>query len=67
MRILAIVNGEYGRRHVANVQTHAPASWLLTVWQAPAFFPPVIDYPKRNPNERRNQHQQKQQARRNQS
>lgn len=46
MRILAIVNGEYGRRHVANVQTHAPASWLLTVWHAPAFFPPVIDYPE---------------------
>lgn len=46
MRILAIVNGEYGRRHVANVQANGPPSWSMTVWQAPAFFPPVIDYPE---------------------
>ncbi len=46
MRILAIVNGEYGRRHVANVQAHGPESWKLFVWEAPAFFPPVIDYPE---------------------
>lgn len=46
MRILAIVNGEYGRRHVANVQANGPKSWKLAVWEAPAFFPPVIDYPE---------------------
>jgi thymidylate synthase len=46
MRLLAIVNGPYGRRHVANVQAHGPAAWSLAVWEAPAFFPPVIDYPE---------------------
>jgi thymidylate synthase len=46
MRILAIVNGEYGRRHVANVQAHAPAAWQMAVWEAPTVFPPVIDYPE---------------------
>ncbi|MCA9935983.1 MAG: hypothetical protein H6662_09115 [Ardenticatenaceae bacterium] len=46
MRILAIVNGEYGRRHVTNIQTHGPAEWQLHTWEAPAFYPPVIDYPE---------------------
>ncbi len=46
MRILAIVNGEYGRRHVANMQANGPAAWELFVWEAPVFYPPVIDYPE---------------------
>lgn len=46
MQILAIVNGEYGRRHVANVQAHGPANWRIAVWEAPTIFPPVIDYPE---------------------
>jgi thymidylate synthase len=46
MRILAIVSGEYGQRHVANVQAHAPAGWTLETWQTPAVLPPVIDYPE---------------------
>jgi hypothetical protein len=46
MRILAIVSGEYGQRHVANVQAHAPAGWTLETWQAPAVLPPVLDYPE---------------------
>jgi hypothetical protein len=46
MRILAIISGEYGARHVANIQTHGPQSWQITTWQAPAILPPVIDYPE---------------------
>lgn len=46
MRILAIISGEYGSRHVSNIQAHGPAHWQITVWQAPAILPPVIDYPE---------------------
>lgn len=46
MRILAIISGEYGRRHVANIREHGPDSWHIYVWQAPAVLPPVIDYPE---------------------
>ena len=46
MNILAIISAEYGRRHVANVQVHAPAEWTIHTWQAPQILPPVIDYPE---------------------
>ncbi|MFN2204857.1 MAG: DUF166 domain-containing protein, partial [Candidatus Promineifilaceae bacterium] len=46
MRILAIVSGEYGRRHVANIRQHGPDSWTVIEWQAPTVLPPVIDYPE---------------------
>ena len=46
MQILSIITGEYGRRHVANVRAHAPRDWVIHVWQAPSFYPPVIDYPE---------------------
>jgi len=46
MRILAIVSGEYGHRHVANLRQHGPADWHIETWQAPAVFPLVIDYPE---------------------
>ena len=46
MRILAIISGEYGRRHVENIRTHAPGDWQIQTWQAPAIFPPIIDYPE---------------------
>jgi hypothetical protein len=46
MRILAIVSGEYGNRHVANIRAHGPATWIVETWQAPAVLPPVIDYPE---------------------
>ena len=46
MHILAITSGEYGRRHVENLQTHGPAEWEIDVWQAPPVLPPVIDYPE---------------------
>jgi len=46
MRILAIISGDYGRRHVENIRAHGPVSWEVAVWQAPAVLPPVMDYPE---------------------
>ena len=46
MHILAVISGEYGRRHVENIRAHGPANWQLATWQAPGVFPPVIDYPE---------------------
>ena len=46
MRILAVISGEYGLRHVDNIRRHGPATWQIEVWQAPAVLPPVIDYPE---------------------
>jgi len=45
MRILAIINGEYGSRHVENVIAHGLKHWKVETWQAPTAFPLVIDYP----------------------
>ncbi len=45
LRILAVVTGEYGRRHVANILGHGPPTWSVTDWQAPSLLPPVIDDP----------------------
>jgi len=46
MRILAVITGEYGTRHIANVQQFGPPEWEIEVWQAPTRFPLVIDYPE---------------------
>jgi len=46
MKILAIISGEYGQRHVENLRAHAPAGWSIEVWRAPAVLPPVVDYPE---------------------
>jgi hypothetical protein len=46
MRILAIISGDYGQRHVDNIRAHGPAEWQIEVWQAPAVLPPIIDYPE---------------------
>jgi hypothetical protein len=46
MRILAVISGEYGQRHVDNIRTHGPTDWVIEVWKAPSVLPPVIDYPE---------------------
>jgi hypothetical protein len=46
MRILAIISGEYGQRHVDNIRAHGPGDWQITVWRAPAVLPPIVDYPE---------------------
>jgi hypothetical protein len=46
MRILAIINSDYGNRHLSNITQYAPAQWVIYQWRAPVFFPMVIDYPE---------------------
>ena len=46
MRILAVISGEYGQRHVNNIREHGPADWTIEVWKAPSVFPLMIDYPE---------------------
>lgn len=46
MRILAIINGKYGQRHVKNIEKHKPPHWTIEVWNSPTTFPLVIDYPE---------------------
>jgi hypothetical protein len=46
MRILALITGDYGQRHVDNLQRHAPEKWVVHVWQTPKILPPVLDYPE---------------------
>jgi hypothetical protein len=46
MRILAIITGEYGQRHIGNVRQYCPDNWEIEIWTAPTAFPLVIDYPE---------------------
>ncbi len=46
MRILAIVSGAYGERHVANIHAHGPSTWTLSTWKPPRILPMVIDEPE---------------------
>jgi len=46
LRILAIINSDYGRRHVENIRMHGPKEWTLEVWEAARAYPQVIDYPE---------------------
>jgi len=46
MRILAIITGDYGQRHVDNIRAHGPESWTVEVWQAPTALPLIVDYPE---------------------
>jgi hypothetical protein len=46
MRILAIVSGEYGDRHVANIRKNGPGDWTLRTWVPPRILPQVIDEPE---------------------
>ena len=46
MRILVIIQGEYGKRMLDNLRQHASSGWILEEWQAPANLPLVMDYPE---------------------
>jgi hypothetical protein len=46
MRILAIITGEYGQRHVDNIRANGPDEWVVEVWQAPTALPLIVDYPE---------------------
>lgn len=45
MKLLAVVNGEYGRRKARNIRAYGPKDWEVHEWTAPAYFPIVIDDP----------------------
>lgn len=45
MKILAVVSGEYGNRHVKNLSENGPDTWEIHTWQTPPIFPPFIDDP----------------------
>jgi hypothetical protein len=46
MRILTIINSDYGVRHLNNIKQFAPQTWDIKQWRAPVYFPVVIDYPE---------------------
>lgn len=46
MRILVLVTGDYGWRHVEHLRQFAPTGWQIEVWQTPKILPPVLDYPE---------------------
>ena len=47
MKILTLISpGEYGKRHLQNIQIHKPPSWQIKSWQAPVNFPLIVDYPE---------------------
>ena len=46
MKILAVISGEYGIRHVRNIREFGPKSWEIETWQTPPVFPPFIDDPE---------------------
>jgi len=43
MRILVVINGDYGQRHVDNLRAHTPENWSIAVWKAPRLLPPIVD------------------------
>ena len=46
MRLLVLVTGEYGWRHVANLRQYAPETWQIETWMTPGILPPIVDYPE---------------------
>lgn len=45
MRILSVVQGEYGRRKVRNIRDTGPKEWAIEVWPVPSSLPPTIEDP----------------------
>jgi hypothetical protein len=43
LRILAVVQGEFGRRKVRNIRETGPKEWAVEVWPVPASLPPTIE------------------------
>lgn len=46
LRILALVQGEYGDRIVRNINERGPRDWKVESLKPPGFLPPVIDEPE---------------------
>jgi hypothetical protein len=45
LRILAVIQGEYGRRKVRNIRETGPKEWAVEVWPVPLSLPPTIEDP----------------------
>ena len=45
LRILAVVQGEYGERMVRNMRERGPKDWKIETLKLPKFLPPIIDEP----------------------
>ena len=43
MRILIVINGDYGQRHADNLRAHTPDGWSIQVWKGPRLLPPIVD------------------------
>ena len=46
MRILAVIQGTYGKRVVGTLRSHGPPDWEIHTWVAPSLFPPIIEEPE---------------------
>jgi hypothetical protein len=46
MRLLVLTTGDYGQRHIDNLQANAPERWAILTWQTPRSLPIVLDYPE---------------------
>jgi len=46
MHVLVLKTGEYGQRHVENLEQFAPKDWTILSWQTPRSLPIVLDYPE---------------------
>ena len=46
MRVLVVVQGDWGRRIVDHLSRTAPPDWALVQWQGPVALPPVLDDPE---------------------
>jgi hypothetical protein len=46
VRILAIVQGVYGRRIADHIRQRQIPDWTIESWELPTVLPPVIDYPE---------------------
>ena len=46
MRILVVISGDYGARHVENIRASGPKGWIVEAWDAPTLLPLIIDYPE---------------------
>jgi hypothetical protein len=45
MRILAVIQGEYGRRKARNIRETGPKDWVVEMWPVPLALPPTIEDP----------------------
>jgi len=45
MRILAAVQGNWGRRKVENIRNNGPAAWSIEVFEPPLALPQIVDDP----------------------